>query len=247
MAAGKLVKHQRKAPVKVIKKVVSKILRNRGLRPELKTFNTKVQDSTLARAGVLLDLVNVSQGDAPYQRNGNRILVTKIEIAYQVSSQPEVTSSTAATDTFKAFCALLIDKESNGATPTELYSEPDASQAGSEAPFIAASTASNIGGLLSMRNTWMNKRYRYLSEQNVHIMPSANWNFKAADTDFQIVATSRTYRMVKTFKTPIEIVYDGPDGLIASVQKNNFLFTIAPSENETMILDFASRITYTDL
>lgn len=240
-------KTQQKKKEKEIAKVVNKVIRQKGLSPEMKFLTTPIVDATVDVAGVQHSLCLIAQGDEFYERNGMQIAVHKIEI--DVFLVITGASQTTISNWENPIVGLFIDRQSNGTFPIELTSEGNAVLLVSDAPYIISnSTPSNVGHCLYFRNPLMLPRYRHLMDTNTA------FGFQAGDWEYPVDAGTPTYnnvmfrhlRYTKTFKNPVIIQYDDQTATSDCIVKNNFILAVIPVFDEHVNYQALTKLSYTD-
>jgi len=236
----------KKKQEKTIAKTVNKMLRNKGLIPEKKTFDAFASDVAIDILGEFFNLSNVADGENFYERQGTKIQVTKIELDLVLYMNKD---QVGTVNYDLPLVGLLVDQQPNGGNPAEVQSEPNAASLGSDAPYITGADAAGILHTMAFKNPLMSHRYRYLK----------TWDFIFQGNDWEYVTVTgstttpaynnqilKKLRYVKHFKTPIEIFYDDTAGSVASIVTNNICFCVMPITDENVGVSYHSRITYTD-
>lgn len=187
---------------KKVKKVIKQTLNTMHVfKPALKM---KMLNSTLVActvAGSFLNPCVIVQGDDYFQRNSDKIHITKIEFHIRfvltANDNPQF--------------GLLVDKEPSGALPASLYDQVQspAQVFTNNAPFLAYSTA--FGNPVLMVKNWNTvDQYRY----GPHKVLTHNLQVAGATE----VLPPRSIQM--TFKKGLLYELSGVTGAIAEAQKN---------------------------
>lgn len=228
---------------KKINKVVNKALRTKGLIPENKFVTTPISDTTMDQLGVQNSLCLVADGENFYERSGMQIAVSKIEIDVFIF----MGANELDTQNWEnPLIALLIDKQSNGAFPIEIFSEGNASLLASDAPFIVQSgTAGTSGKTLYFRNPLMAQRYRYLMD-TTSLIHGEDWEYLSTTPKYNNIAIKKL-RYTKTFKTPVIVQYDDVTATSDCIVKNNFILMVLPVSDDKLGYSAFSKLTYTDV
>lgn len=209
-----------------VKRLVSKLLRTRGLKAELKFFTTIVTGVNLnGTIGALSSLVLVAQGSDENNRVGDHIFIKHVEIIGTISS-------TNPSD--YGFMALLCDKQPNGAA-TSMASDFNST---SVTPYNCSSTVAPLAGVM-LRNMNAVKRYSYYREKS--------WSGNQQVATQSWTPFSSNFHFKKSFTTPLEVEYNNTTGVIGSVSTNNLTFGYSGYTGANTSISFYAQIHYTDL
>lgn len=209
-----------------VKRLLAKMLRTRGISPEVKFFTTIISGVTLnSTVGAMTSLNLVAQGTDENNRIGDRIRIKSVEIRGNIASTNNLENG---------FLALLCDKQPNGAAPA-MCSDFNST---SVTPYNASSTVPPLAAC-PLRNRNAAKRYTYYREKQW----SANQPVAAA----QYMTTGPTgFTFKKTFSTPLEVEFSNTTGVITSVGTNNLLFAYSSYVGANSSISFYAQIQFTD-
>lgn len=211
--------------------IKSRITKN----PELKFFDTVNAGNTISQAGEVMQpsLNDVDVGGGQNQMIGRQITIKSISGFIQLgrNSQTE-TSLTLIEQTETARVALILDKQSNGATPT----------------WAAIYQVLDIHSPLNMMNT---KRFKVLKEW-IH---TSNATVNAYVANVAPPTTTVTYFRAEDFAMykfylPVNITIDyapqaGSARALSEIRSNN-LIVAAISESGSVYYSCYIRIRYSD-
>lgn len=232
MVAFKVIK-KGQAKIRVIKKagesrtkrVVNKVLRYKGIIPEVKFIYTIVSGTALTTAGVMDSLVLIAQGNDENNRQGDRISVRSIEIRGYIAN-------TGAANYEQATVALLNDRQPNGAIPAFSV----ATTATTASPFSQYTGGSPSGGAMMKNLNWARRFSIYRQGQYARSQSFLNGGY--------IV---KNFTIRKNFKQPLTVEYSNTTGAIGSVGTNNICFGYSNINGSSGVIYYVARVSYTDV
>lgn len=208
---------------KAVDREISRMLRVRGLNPELKFFYTTATATAFAGSGIVDCLVSIAQGSDETNRIGDRIKVKRIEIRGYVQSGNQPFD--------QASCALVIDRQMNGTVPPMNVS----TTATTAAPFVYVSTGAPSGGAILKNDNWA-KRFKILKQDQF----AANQ---------QIAATGyveKGFVYTANFKYPLDVEFSNTTGASTSVATNAILFCYSNVGGSTSVMNYVAKVSYFD-
>lgn len=217
---------ERKPTELEVKRLMARMLKTRGITPEVKFFTTIISGTALNNTvGAMTSLNLVAQGTDENNRIGDRIRIRSVEIRGNVASTNNLENG---------FLALLCDKQPNGAIPA-MCSDFNSTAV---TPYNCSSTVPPLAGC-PIRNKNAAKRYTYYREKQW----SANQPVAAA----QYMTTGPSgFVFKKTFSTPLEIEFSNTTGVITSVGTNDLLFAYSSYVGSNSSISFYAQIHFTD-
>lgn len=210
-------------PVVVRQTVVTAPRRARrtGSAVEKKYLDTFTNDTSGPTTGAVFSCNLVPQGTTDVTRIGNKILVTKLNIRYTISSDDQ-TTGTFVNPHFRIIVG--IDKQANGANPAT---------AGTD--LLDQSPITNLLGCY--RNTDNVDRFVLLYDKVKQLTISST---NAAHT---LLGSGPWYRIEKRLRVPVH--FNSTTGAITEVRSNN-IFVWYCTDTSVANIQFCTRIKYID-
>lgn len=238
MAGGQLRKYNRRPLTRkskkkpTIGKKVLRVMKNKGLLPEVKFYDTIVAEAC-TQAGTQTNLVYlIAQGTGDNNRIGNKIKVFGVDIQYTLLNG----STAGASDLITTY--LIQDKQYNGSAPTII----GAINTDTTAVFNGLTGAVPYGGEIK-RNPDEKDRFMVRLFKRHVCNGAPYWNGSAELLERQ---HHNTHAYVN-FKQPIEVSYTANTGAITNVATNALLFGAASYNNGTTSIIWYCRVYYTDV
>lgn len=207
-----------------MKAYVAKVLRTRGLNPEVKWRTSVLSGSAVNASGSVDCMCLVDQGPDDFQRIGDRIAIKQLEIRGYVSS--------GATFTYdQVSLAVWIDKQVNGAAT------PLATAVGSTtaAPFTYYSLGAPASAALVRNQDWKDRfTVKY------HVQRHANQQFASGPYEVADIV------IVINFKNPLIVEYSTPNANVAAVSSNGLFFGYGDISGGSTI-SYISQIAFIDV
>lgn len=203
---------------------MSKVLRQRGLTPEVK-FRLAAQSGAAVTAGGSVDcLCVIDQGTDDFQRVGDRVGIKSLELRGYISSGSTFTYEQVS-------LAVFIDKQINGAA------SPLAVNIGSTAaaPFFYYSSGAPAGAALVKNEDWK-ERFTIKTHRQVH----ANQQFAAAPYNVA------NFTIKINFKVPLMVEYSTGAASVAAVSTNGLMFGYSDISGGSTI-SYVAKIAYVNL
>jgi len=218
-----------------------KAVSNRRPPPNLekKWFDVTASGTSWVAAGSGLpshtafdSLVKISQGDEGYNRQGNKIMVTKVTLRF--TSQADQNSNTTFTSTtpgdvyFRWF--LIIDTQANGAFPavTDIFEERP-----------------TAGDSYDLFNSLLESgRYKILMDKYVRV-PAAAPMYNSTSQHTHV--PNRLIHHQKSFNLNLPIHYSDGEPNMASVRNNNICMVVFNGHDGTNLsYNWRARVRFTD-
>lgn len=173
-------------------------------------------------------LVQIAQGDQPYQRTGRRITIKSIHMRIAMILQP-TTAPTAGGDVYRFM--LILDKQANGAAPAAVDVLT--------APSGGAVTYFNYNALEN------SERFQVLSDVMRPINCGAAMNNAVAPNSITSSQVLHFIKLNKKVSIPIEYSSSAVNGALSTVKSNNlFVLTFTSGGDAQMIMQ--ARLRYVD-
>lgn len=205
---------------------VALAMRKRFGSPELKYFYTLgsgiVLNNTVGRAD---SLVAIAQGTDEINRVGDRIRVKKIEVVAVIKSTNAVDMGTIT---------LFIDKQANG-TSAQLCTDFSSTTA---TPLYASSAADPFAGVTLKNYNW-DKRF--------HIIKHLQWSGTQEVATAQWCPNETSYRLSKTFSTPLDVEYSNTTGVVGSIATNNIYLGFSDLQGANSTISYYAIVHYYDM
>lgn len=205
---------------------VALAMRRRFGTPELKYFYTLgsgiVLNNTVGRADTL---VAIAQGNDEINRIGDRIRVKKVEVVAIINSTNAVDYGTMT---------LFIDKQANG-TSAQLCTDFSSTTA---TPLFASSGSAPFAGVTLKNPNW-DKRFKVLQ----HLQWSGTQQVATA----QWCPNQVSYRLSKTFSTPLDVEYSNTTGVAGSIATNNIYFGFSGEQGANTTIAYYALVHYYDM
>lgn len=193
----------------------------KGLRPELKFFDTAFADTDIDEAGVIFPSMNlVAQGTDENERIGRSITIKKIMLRGMIYHSTVAALASAS-------CLRLIvylDKQCNGAAAVST-------------DILEDGTATN--NIVSFRNLANSKRFQILFDNVWDLNPTT-----ARDTGPQAGDLRYYFSVYKNVNIPVE--FDSTTGAITEIRSKNIGVYVASTRDEEDSIVANFRIKFTD-
>lgn len=207
-----------------MKKYVSKVLRTRGLKPELKYRFALASASAMSASGAADCLCTMDQGTDDIQRVGDRILIKFVEITGFIQS-------TGAANFDQVQLAVYVDKQINGSASNFLV----ATSSTTASPFQYYNVASPLGAAIVV-NEDFKKRYTIKEWKQMH------GNQQVGSTAWQVCS----FKIRVNFATPLLVEYNTSGGTVAAVQTNGLMFGYSNLNGNTSSISYLAKIGFVD-
>ena len=207
---------------------------------ELKFYDQKLVASALTgpsdasggehdpSATVLLN--TVVQGDGESNRDGREIRMRSIMIEGNISVAPTATQSTAKSPC-EIFIALVLDKQTNGATinSEDVFTNPGASATTASSPF---------------RNLQQQKRFRVLATRKFAMANPNMANETGATGGTIVMGMTQRFRIFKSLGN-LSVTYTGTTETVANISDNS-LHIIAYCSSTSLVpkINYNSRLRF---
>lgn len=207
-----------------VKAYFSKVLRQRGLTPEIKFRTSALSGSAVTAGGSVDCLCVIDQGTEDYQRVGDRIGIKSLEIRGYVSS-----GNTLPYD--QVSLAVFIDKQINGAASALTVNVGSTTAA----PFMYYSGGAPAGSALVRNQDWK-ERFTIKTHRQVHAnQQSPTLPYEVANFTIKI-----------NFKTPLMVEYSTSAATVAAVSTNGLMFGYSNISGGSTI-SYIAQIAYVDV